>query len=65
MSFTFRSLDPVGDAPLLHSWVTRPYARFWDMLGCTVEDVVQEYSTIQSSGHHHALLGLDDGVPPS
>jgi hypothetical protein len=33
------------------------------MLGCTIEDVVREYSTIQASGHHRALLGLDDGVP--
>ena len=33
------------------------------MQSATVEDVVEEYSRIQSSGHHHALLGLDDGVP--
>lgn len=63
MNFTFRPLDPVGDAPLLHSWVTLPYARFWDMPGCTVKEVEEEYSKIQSSGHHHALLGLEDGVP--
>ena len=63
MSFTFRRLDPVADAPLLHSWVTQPYATFWDMLDCTVEDVVAEYSTIQSSEHHHALLGIEDGGP--
>ena len=63
MSFTFRSLDPTSDAPLLHSWVTQPYAAFWDMLGCTVADVAAEYSAIQSSGHHHAMLGLDDGKP--
>lgn len=63
MSFTFRCLDPAADAPLLHSWVTREYAGFWGMLGCTVDDVVAEYTRIQSSGHHHALLGLDDGVP--
>lgn len=63
MSLTFRSLDPLADAPVLHSWVTHPYATFWDMLASTVEDVVEEYSRIQSSGHHHALLGLDDGVP--
>lgn len=63
MSFTFRCFDPEADAQLLHSWVTRPYAAFWGMQHATVEDVVEEYSKIQSSGHHHALLGLDDGVP--
>ena len=26
MSFTFRCVDAVADAPLLHSWVTQPYA---------------------------------------
>jgi len=63
MSFTFRCLDAAADAPLLHSWVTRPYASFWGMLNESVQDVVEEYSKIQSSGHHHALLGIDDGVP--
>jgi hypothetical protein len=63
MSITFRCLDPVRDAPLLHHWVTQPYASFWGMHACTVDDVVEEYSKIQSSGHHHALLGLDGGVP--
>lgn len=63
MSFTFRCLDAVSDAPILHSWVTQPYASFWGMQSATVEGVVEEYSRIQSSGHHHALLGLDGGVP--
>ncbi|HET7783415.1 MAG TPA: GNAT family N-acetyltransferase [Arthrobacter sp.] len=63
MTFTFRCLDAEADAPLLHSWVTRPYASFWGMLSASVEDVVQEYRNIQASGHHHAVLGLDGGVP--
>ncbi len=63
MSFTFRPVDPVADAPLLHSWVSRPYARFWGMLSSTVQDVVEEYSRIAATGHHQAFLGLDDGVP--
>jgi len=63
MSFTFRCFNPDADAPLLHSWVTRPYASFWGMQSATVRDVAEEYSKIQSTGHHHALLGLDGGVP--
>jgi hypothetical protein len=63
MRFTFRCLDAKADASLLHSWVTQPYASFWGMLSSTVDGVVEEYSKIQASGHHHALLGLDGGVP--
>ncbi|MFJ5861878.1 GNAT family N-acetyltransferase [Pseudarthrobacter sp. NPDC092439] len=63
MRFTFRCLDAEADAPLLHSWVTQPYASFWGMESASVADVAAEYSAIQASGHHHALLGLDDGVP--
>jgi hypothetical protein len=34
------------------------------MLSATAEGVVKEYSKIQATGHHHALLGInDDGVP--
>lgn len=63
MRFTFRCLDAQADALLLHGWVTRPYASFWGMLSASVADVAEEYAGIQSSGHHHALLGLDGGVP--
>ena len=63
MRFTFRCVDPVADAPLLHSWVTQPYASFWGMQSATEADVIDEYAKIQASGHHHALLGLDGGVP--
>ena len=63
MRFTFRDVDPVADAPLLHSWVTRPYASFWGMLSASVDDVAREYAGIQSSGHNRAMLGLDGGAP--
>ncbi|MFF1829027.1 GNAT family N-acetyltransferase [Paenarthrobacter sp. NPDC058040] len=63
MSFTFRPVNPVADAPVLHSWVSQEYARFWGMVGCAEQDVVEEYSKIAESGHHQAFLGLDHGVP--
>jgi len=63
MSFTFRPVDPVADAPVLHSWVSQEYARFWGMVSATEQGVVEEYSKIAASAHHQAFLGLDDGAP--
>ncbi len=65
MSFTFRPVDPLVDAPpLLHSWVSQEYARFWGMVSATGQDVVEEYSRIAESGHHQAFLGARRRRPP-
>jgi hypothetical protein len=64
MTFTFRPLDPLRDAAMLHRWVTHPKAVFWMMQDASVEDVERAYLEIAADQHHHALLGLDeDGVP--
>lgn len=63
MTFTFRPVGPAADAPLLHSWVTRDYARFWGMQAATLAEVAAEYAQIQASGHHTALLGFEHGTP--
>ncbi|MFF4210979.1 GNAT family N-acetyltransferase [Streptomyces sp. NPDC001796] len=62
-TFTFRPLDPGGDAELLHAWVTHPKAAFWMMQDATVGDVERAYREIAADEHHHALLGLHDGEP--
>jgi hypothetical protein len=63
MTFTLRPLDPVKDAGLLHGWVTHPKARFWMMQDATRQDVERAYADIAADEHHHAFLGLHDGVP--
>ncbi|MFI1165236.1 GNAT family N-acetyltransferase [Streptomyces sp. NPDC020801] len=63
MTFTFRPLDPPRDAGLLHGWVTRPKAAFWMMRDATPQDVERAYLEIAADEHHHALLGLHEGVP--
>ncbi|MFI6351976.1 GNAT family N-acetyltransferase [Streptomyces sp. NPDC050743] len=63
MTFTFRSVDPLKDGELLHSWVTHPKASFWMMRDATPEDVERAYIEIAADEHHHAYLGLHDGEP--
>ncbi|MGY5047200.1 GNAT family N-acetyltransferase [Streptomyces sp. 900105755] len=62
--FTFRPLDPLRDAELLHRWVTHPKAVYWMMQDARLEDVERAYMEIAADEHHHALLGLgEDGEP--
>ncbi|KUN01339.1 acetyltransferase [Streptomyces yokosukanensis] len=63
MTFTFRPLDALEDAELLHGWVTHPKAAFWMMQDATLVDVERAYMEIAADEHHHALLGLKDGEP--
>ncbi|MFJ9536358.1 GNAT family N-acetyltransferase [Streptomyces sp. NPDC101225] len=63
MTFTFRPVDPLEDAELLHSWVTHPKAAFWMMRDARLVDVERAYMEIAADEHQHALLGLRDGEP--
>ncbi|MFF3915113.1 GNAT family N-acetyltransferase [Streptomyces sp. NPDC001852] len=62
-TFTFRAVDPLRDAGLLHSWVTHPKAAFWMMQDARLEDVERAYMEIAADEHHHALFGLRHGEP--
>lgn len=63
MNFTIVSLDAVRDAPLLHNWMSRDYARFWGMTHASRQEVESEYARIAADPHHQAWLGLEDGTP--
>jgi len=66
VSYTLTPVDAARDASLVHGWVTRPRAEFWDMLDRTVEEVAEIYAWIQEQEHLAAyLIGLEglDGDP--
>lgn len=57
------TLDPVGDAELLHGWVTHPKAAYWMMQGASVDDVAAEYQRIHDHRYHDAFLGYFKSEP--
>ncbi|WP_432908056.1 GNAT family N-acetyltransferase [Micromonospora matsumotoense] len=61
--FALRTLDPEGDAGLLHGWVTHPKSAFWLMQDADVDRVAREYRGIADHPHHDAYLGLWRGEP--
>lgn len=63
MRFEFRAVVPTADAPLLHNWMRRDYARFWGMGTATVDEVRSEYAGIDANPHHEAWLGLHGDGP--
>ncbi|TQV84833.1 GNAT family N-acetyltransferase [Exilibacterium tricleocarpae] len=49
------------DAAVVHSWVSRPYARFWGMQNHSLDAVKDFYTELQDSGHTEACLGFYQG----
>ncbi|MER7621257.1 GNAT family N-acetyltransferase [Streptomyces sp. NPDC126503] len=60
---TVRPIEPDRDAPLLHGWVNEERARFWGMVGTTVEQVRDIYAHLDSLTTHHGFLVLRDDEP--
>lgn len=61
--FTLRRLMVPEDIPLLHDWVTRDYARFWDMQHLSLSELEDFYRQLMGSGHACAYLGFHGGLP--
>ncbi|MYS22957.1 Protein N-acetyltransferase, RimJ/RimL family [Streptomyces sp. DvalAA-14] len=61
--FSFRPVDPVSDAPLLHPWVTHPKAGFWLMGDAGVLDVERAYADIAQAPYQDAFIGRYDRTP--
>lgn len=62
-TFTIRPVDPLGDAEMLHRWVTHPKSAFYLLQDATLTDVEREFNGIAAAEHHDAFIGLLDGEP--
>lgn len=61
--FALRPVDPLGDAELLHRWLTHPKSAYWLMQEARLQDVEREFMAIAASEHQEAFLGLHEGEP--
>lgn len=62
-TFALRPVDPAGDTPLLHAWLTHPKSVFWMMSEAGRADVEAEFTKVAATPGHDAYLGLHDGRP--
>lgn len=60
----FRKLDPARDAALLHDWVNRPHARFWNQQGKPLAEIEAIYREQMDKGADMRLAcRADTGEP--
>lgn len=62
-SFSFRPLQIEKDIALVHNWVNRDYAKYWQMQHTTVEQVKAAYTAITQGKHSQAFMGFYNGTP--
>lgn len=61
--FYLRELDIEEDSPVIHDWVNRSYARYWQMQNTTPEEVKAAYRTIIEAGHTRVYIGFYRNKP--
>jgi len=60
---TLEPVVPERDAPLLHTWLTDPASRYWDMGGLGVDEVLAYERRVQAAPDEQAWLGRVAGSP--
>ena len=50
------------DITKLHDWVTRDYARYWNMQDYSEPELEDFYRKLMNSGHANAFIGAHDNV---
>lgn len=58
-----RALRLPEDAPTIHDWVRRDYARYWGMQGLGVDEVAAAYRMIMEPDHVRVFLGCSEVTP--
>ncbi|WP_442267595.1 GNAT family N-acetyltransferase [Tenacibaculum sp. ZS6-P6] len=60
---SIRPINLEEDINFLYEWVTKPYAKYWGMLGQTLAEIKQAYQEIEENKNHHTFIGLLNEVP--
>ncbi|UCJ10092.1 acetyltransferase [Chitinophaga pendula] len=61
--FTLRPLLMDEDIPVIHNWVNRDYARYWQMQDTSLEDVRAAYTTITQAKDAKVYMGFYNNEP--
>lgn len=56
----FRPLQLEEDCKIIHHWVNQEYAKYWGLLGKSLEEVKNEYEGIMQ--HSDVFIGLVNGI---
>lgn len=60
---TFRPFDLKQDAALVLEWINAPRAKYWGMLGSTLDDFITVYQALLAVPNYQIYVGEVRGVP--
>ena len=58
-----KPFDLQKDVATLHSWVTKPYAKYWGMENKSIVEVFEAYKEVDNMPFHEAIMGFCNGKP--